>query len=98
MKKILHIISSPRGEASLSIKLANAIIEKIKAVYPGSTVHENNLVKKTIPAFGRGASGFVFYTRRQAVRPENILAIKHSDEAIQEIRDARYYCNWCAAV
>ncbi|RYD74435.1 MAG: FMN-dependent NADH-azoreductase, partial [Sphingobacteriales bacterium] len=26
MKKILHIISSPRGEASMSIKLGKAII------------------------------------------------------------------------
>jgi FMN-dependent NADH-azoreductase len=49
MKKILHIISSPRGSASLSIKLGNAIIEKIKLAYPGSTVTESNLVTKQFP-------------------------------------------------
>jgi FMN-dependent NADH-azoreductase len=87
MKKILHIISSPRGEASLSIKLANAIIEKIKAVYPGSTVHENNLVKKQYPHLEE-AHLVSFFTPAESRTPENILAIKHSDEAIQEIRDA----------
>lgn len=31
MKKILHVISSPRNGASFSIQLGNAIVEKIKA-------------------------------------------------------------------
>jgi len=32
--KILHLISSPRGEASFSIKLGNAIIEKTASRKP----------------------------------------------------------------
>lgn len=46
MKKILHVISSPRGEGSNSIKLANRIIDKLIARYPDSTVSINNTVER----------------------------------------------------
>ena len=46
MKKILHVISSPRGEESNSIKLANRIIDKLVARYPNSTVSINNTVAR----------------------------------------------------
>jgi FMN-dependent NADH-azoreductase len=87
MKKILHIISSPRGAASFSIKLGNAIIEKIKAEYPGSTVTENNLVDKQFPHLEESHITS-FYTPAENRTPENQAAVKHSDEAIQEILDA----------
>jgi len=87
MKKILHIISSPRGEASLSIKLGNAIIEKIKAEYPGSTVTERNLVTQHFPHLEE-AHLTSFFTPAESRTPANIEAVKHSDEAIQEITDA----------
>ena len=87
MKRILHIISSPRGEASLSIKLGNAIIEKIKAEYPGSTVKESNLITQQFPHLEE-AHLASFFTPAESRTPANIEAIKHSDEAIQEIRDA----------
>ena len=87
MKKILHIISSPRGEASMSIKLGYAIIEKIKTEYPGSTVKENNLVEKHFPHLEE-AHLTSFFTPAEDRTPEDIEAIKHSDDAINEIRDA----------
>jgi FMN-dependent NADH-azoreductase len=87
MKRILHIISSPRGEASMSIKLGNAIIEKIKAEYPGSTVKESNLITQQFPHLEE-AHLASFFTPAESRTPANIEAIKHSDEAIQEIRDA----------
>jgi FMN-dependent NADH-azoreductase len=87
MKKILHIISSPRGEASFSIKLGHAIIQKIQAAYPGSTVTESNLVKKQFPHLEE-AHITSFFTPAESRTPENLAAIKHSDEAIKEIMDA----------
>ena len=87
MKKILHIISSPRGAASFSIKLGNAIIEKIQAKYPGSTVQETDLVKKQFPHLEE-AHLTSFFTSAEIRTSENLEAIKHSDEAIQEIMDA----------
>src|SRR3569833_316239 len=87
MKKILHIISSPRGDASMSIKLGYAIIEKLKAEYPGSTVQETNLVEKHFPHLEE-AHLTSFFTPVEIRTPEDMEAVKHSDEAINEIRDA----------
>jgi FMN-dependent NADH-azoreductase len=47
--KILHLISSPRGEGSFSIKLGNAIVEKLQAAHPGSTVKVHNLILQPFP-------------------------------------------------
>jgi FMN-dependent NADH-azoreductase len=87
MKKILHIISSPRGAASFSIKLGNAIIEKLQATYPGSTIKESNLVTKHFPHLEE-AHLTSFFTPPESRTAENRAAIVHSDEAIQEILDA----------
>ena len=87
MKKILHIISSPRGEASLSIKLGNAIIDKIKTEYPGSTVKETDLVTLHFPHLEE-AHLTSFFTPVESRTQANIEAASHSDEAIQEIMDA----------
>jgi FMN-dependent NADH-azoreductase len=87
MKKILHVISSPRGEASMSIKLGKAIIEKIQAAYPHSTVHETNLVKKQFPHLEESHLAS-FYTSPENRTNEQKVAVAHSDAAIQEIMDA----------
>lgn len=87
MKKILHIISSPRGAASFSIKLGNAIVEKIQDHYPDSTLKETNLVSKKFPHLEE-AQLASFFTPAESRTPENLAAIKHSEEAIQEIMDA----------
>ena len=71
----------------MSIKLGNAIIEKIKAEYPGSTVKESNLITQQFPHLEE-AHLASFFTPAESRTPANIEAIKHSDEAIQEIRDA----------
>lgn len=87
MKKILHIISSPRGDSSMSIKLGNAIVEQIKETYPGSTVTERNLVTQKFPHLEESHITS-FYTPKEHHTAENAAAIKHSDEAIAEILDA----------
>lgn len=87
MKKILHIISSPRGAASFSIKLGNAIIEKIQATYPGSTVKESNLVEHQFPHLEEAHLN-AFFTPAENRTPENLTAIKHSNDAIQDLQDA----------
>jgi FMN-dependent NADH-azoreductase len=87
MKKILHVISSPRGGASFSIKLGNAIVEKLTAAYPGSTVKEVNLVDKQFPHLEE-AHLTSFFTPVENRTPKDLEAVKHSDEAIQELQDA----------
>lgn len=87
MKKILHIIGSPRGEASNSTMLGNRIIEKLLATNPGSTVTVNNTVDKN-------------YTHLTSRHPEAYLtpesqltyelkeALFDSDKAIHEMNEA----------
>jgi FMN-dependent NADH-azoreductase len=87
MKKILHIISSPRGEASYSIRLGRAIIEKIKADYPDSEVKENILVNKQFPHLEE-AQISSFSTPPEKRTLQNQEALQHSDEAIHEIMEA----------
>ncbi|HEX9509557.1 MAG TPA: NAD(P)H-dependent oxidoreductase [Puia sp.] len=87
MKKILHVISSPRNGASFSIQLGNAIIEKIKAANPGSTVKETNLVSTRFPHLEE-AHLTSFFTPPESRTPESIEAVRHSDEAIREIQEA----------
>ena len=85
MKNILHIISSPRGATSMSIKLGNAIVDKVQSKYPGSKVKERNLINKQFPHLEE-AHLHAFYTPVEQRSPENLLAVQHSDEAIQEIK------------
>jgi len=87
MKKILHVISSPRGNASYSIQLGNAIIEKLQAAWPGSTVKEYNLVNIHFPHLEE-AQITSFFTPAEARTAANIEALQHSDEAIKELFDA----------
>ncbi len=87
MKKILHIISSPRGEASFSIKLGRSIIDKLLIAYPGSTVKEHVLVNNHFPHIEE-AQITSFFTPPQQRTSQNMEALKHSDEAIQEVMDA----------
>jgi FMN-dependent NADH-azoreductase len=87
MKKILHIISSPRGDASNSIKLGNGIIEKIRDAYPLSTVKETNLVTNRFPHLQEEqlASFFTPPDKRTAA---NLSALQHSNEAIADLMEA----------
>ena len=87
MKKILHIISSPRGDASMSIKLGNAIIEKLQAAYPDSQVKEHDLLKDRFPHLDETHLAS-FFTPEENRSAQNKEAIRPSDEAIQEITDA----------
>jgi FMN-dependent NADH-azoreductase len=87
MKKILHIISSPRGEASYSIRLGNSIIDKLMAAYPGSTVKENILVNKQFPHLEEEQISSLG-TAPENRTLQNLDALQHSDEAIREIQEA----------
>lgn len=87
MKKILNIVSSPRGGISYSIQLADAIIAKVQAVYPGSTVKTVDLVKKHWPHLEEVHISS-FFTPADKHTDRDKEAIRHSDEAIRDIGEA----------
>jgi FMN-dependent NADH-azoreductase len=52
MSRLLHISSSPRGEDSVSLKIADAHIDAYRAAYPDDEVEHWDLWDGTLPAFG----------------------------------------------
>lgn len=87
MKQILHILSSASGQASVSIPLGNAIVEKIMQTYPGSVVKERNLLENELPHLGEGHV-ISFFTPPKNRTTENLEAIIQSDEVVREVKEA----------
>jgi FMN-dependent NADH-azoreductase len=83
--KILHLISSPRKAQSASIKLGNAIVEKIQRANPGSTLITHNLAETTFPHLEE-VHLQSFFTPAEGRSPELAEAVKHSDDAIAELK------------
>ncbi|RYY52582.1 MAG: FMN-dependent NADH-azoreductase, partial [Chitinophagaceae bacterium] len=84
MKNILHLISSPRGSESFSIRLGNSVIEKLLEKYPGSTVETVNLVETNIPHLDTGHLQS-FFTAAEQLTAEDRSAIQYSDTAIAQL-------------
>jgi len=87
MKSILHLISSPRGDESFSIKLAHAIIEKLQDKYPDNSVEEQDLLESNVPHLNT-AHLRSFFTPAEHMTPEDHDAIQYSDEAISQLMAA----------
>ncbi|MBU9888998.1 MAG: NAD(P)H-dependent oxidoreductase [Candidatus Omnitrophica bacterium] len=49
MKKLLHIIATPRGEASRTLRVSRAFLEGVTTKYPACVIDELNLFKETLP-------------------------------------------------
>jgi len=87
MKKILNIISSPRGAASNTIQLAQALIDSLGKAYPGSTVKTINLAEKHYPHLEEvHITGY--FTPPEQRTDRQMEALQHSEEAIQDIQEA----------
>lgn len=88
MKKILHIITSPRGETSASRKLGNAIVEKIKAKHPGTVAKERDLTKNFPHVDELTIS--LRHTPVQLWSPEQKRIASFSEELIAELVEADF--------
>lgn len=84
MKNILHIISSPRGEASVSVQLGNAIAERAAETFPGSTVTRLDLTTNPFPHID-GAYVNALFTPAELATPEIKDALKRSGEAVAQL-------------
>jgi len=85
--KILHLISSPRGDASFSTKLGDAIVAKLKSLNKNAFVKVHDLTHTPFPHLEEVHLSS-FFTPTEKRTPEQISAIRHSDSAIAEINDA----------
>ncbi|WP_346319959.1 NAD(P)H-dependent oxidoreductase [Chitinophaga sp. YIM B06452] len=84
---ILHLISSPRQEGSFSIQLGRAIVAQLQSKYPGSTVKTRDLTAAPFPHLEE-VHITSFHTPVEARSLEQVEALKHSDEAIDELMEA----------
>jgi FMN-dependent NADH-azoreductase len=84
MKNILHVISSPSGENSVSIKLGNAIVEKLLSEYPGSNVTEINVAKDPFPHLEEN----LIRVTRSAAAPSEDEALIRSNNAVRQVQEA----------
>ncbi|WPQ64777.1 NAD(P)H-dependent oxidoreductase [Chitinophaga sancti] len=82
--RILHLITSPRKSQSYSAQLGNAIVEKLTAAHPGSTVVVRDLAAAPFPHLEE-AHIQSFFTPEENRSAEQVSAIAHSDEAIAEL-------------
>lgn len=84
MKHILHLKSSLQGEASYSIKLGQAIVDRIQEKYPDSTVEELNLVDRNIPHL-TPATLRALFTPPDLLTEEDKTAKRLSDELVDQL-------------
>ena len=49
MKKLLHIISTPRGDASRTLKISGTFLKEVKNKYPACVIDTLDLFNETIP-------------------------------------------------
>ena len=84
MKHILHLKSSLQGAASYSIKLGDAIVEKIQNKYPGSTIEELNLVDHEIPHLNPTVLRTFFIPVEQLTEADK-ESIRLSDEMFKQL-------------
>jgi len=85
--KILHIISSPQGGASNSIKLGSAIVDKLVQANPNSEVTVRNLNDNPLPHLDESIIAS-FYTPDELLTPVHIENAKQSDEVVAQVRNA----------
>lgn len=86
MKNILHIVTSPRGEESVSLKLGNALVNQIAETFPGSTATELNLATNPIPHI-TGEQIKALRTPQDLHTEEDKALVKSSDDAIAQLQD-----------
>ena len=49
MKKLLHVVASPRGEKSRTLKVASAFLRRFREVHPDWLIEEINLFNEPLP-------------------------------------------------
>ncbi|HEY9345009.1 MAG TPA: FMN-dependent NADH-azoreductase [Inquilinus sp.] len=84
MSRILFVTSSPRGAASLSTKVATALVDRLQAQSPGASVVHRDLAAQPLPHIGEdflAAQALPAETRS----PAQQAALALSETLVQEL-------------
>lgn len=87
MKRILHVKSSLLGKESYSIRLGDAIVEKIQEKYPDHKVGELNLVEMEFPHLSPAVLR-TFFIPKENLNEEEKEDIRLSDELVEQLMAA----------
>lgn len=87
MKNILHIVTSPRGEESISLKLGNALVSQISETFPGAATTELNLAENPFPHL-TGEQIKALRTPQHLHTEADKALTKSSDDAIAQLQDS----------
>ncbi len=85
--KVLQINSSARGEGSNSTRVANKIVERLRAANPGASVVVRDLARNPHPALDEAALGALFTPAEQRTA-EQTARVALDDVLIAEIQAA----------
>ncbi len=84
MKNILHLMSSIQGSDSNSVKLGNAIVQKIQEKYPENTLEEVDLVDLDLPHLNPNIL-HSFFTPEDKRTEEERESVRYSNKAIEQL-------------
>lgn len=87
MTNILHISSSPRGEASFSQKLSCVLLQKLTAEYKTVNIVKRNLAESHIP-FLRATQLRALFKEASSLDEAEKESLRCSDMLIREIQEA----------
>jgi FMN-dependent NADH-azoreductase len=85
--KILQINSSARSEGSQSTRLANSIVERLKAAQPDAELTLRDLASQPQPALDEAALGALFTPAEQRTAEQN-ARVAQDDLLIAEVQAA----------
>lgn len=85
--KVLQINSSARGEGSNSTRVANTIVERLRAANPGASVVVRDLARNPHPSLDEAALGALFTPAEQRTA-EQAARVALDDALIAEIQAA----------
>lgn len=85
--RILQINASIQTDASQSTRLANAIVARLRALHPDSTLSVRDLGREPVPALDAAALSALF-TPQEDRTPEQAARVAHDDALIAEIQAA----------
>lgn len=92
MKHLLHIIASPRGEQSNSLRIAKAFTEKVRKQYPECTIDTLDLFTEDLPEVTQAVTqGKSHLMSGQTPADSVAQAWQPIEEQIQRFLQADYY-------
>jgi FMN-dependent NADH-azoreductase len=84
MATVLHINSSIRTQVSVSRQLTAEFLEKWKIAQPGDSIVERDLASNPVPHLTEQVMD-AFFTPHDELSPEQVKAIRLSDELVAEL-------------